>query len=266
MPIGSVSKQFCAAAVLKLQEEGKLSIDDDVQKYFPVYESAVGIKLRDLLSMRSGIPDFTEEIFEIASVDKTEEENTEILLKWLCEKPMNQKPDTFYEYSNSNFFLLGNIVEQITGMKYIDYLRENFFTPPGMKNTGNIAEMNSGAEWAKGVSFKQIDLQPGITKGAGDIISTGADMSLWLNGLSSGKIISAESFEEMITDRNHGEGYGYGIRTDFFWGVGHPGSIGTYVAIDSIDTESGITVFYSSSTLGAAKVTPFTAELVAVIE
>ena len=90
-----------------------------------------------------------------------------------------------------------------------------------MKHTGNIAEMKASAEWAGGVMYEKIDAQPGITKGAGDLLSTGEDINIWLKALSEGKVITEKSFKAMITDYSSGEGYGYGIRCPFFGGIGH---------------------------------------------
>ena len=254
VPIGSVSKQFCAAAILLLQEQGKLSLDDTLDKYYPEYTAAASVTLQQLLSMRSGIPDISEEILNtVVSADNTEEQNNAKLREYFFSRPLIFEPGSAYTYSNTNFMLLGNIAEKVSGMKYIDFLRENIFTPLGMTHTGSIDEMTAGAAWAQGVVYRNIDLQPGVTKGAGDLLSNGKDIALFLNELSSGKIISAESFEAMTTDYNDGEGYGYGIRCDFFGGIGHPGSIGKFVSADVIDTEENIVVFLNSDHINAGQ-------------
>ena len=261
MPVGSVSKQFCACAILSLVEKGKLSLDDTLDKYYPEFEKGKKMTLKNVLSMRAGLADIDESIYKIVSVDKTEEENTEAVKKWIFEQDVLCEPDTEFHYSNAGFFLLGNIVEQVSGQKYIDYLRENFFAPIGMEHTGNIDEMNASAEWAGGVIFKNIDAQPGLTKGAGDIISNGEDMGKWLKALSQGKVISEESYKAMIEDYSSGEGYGYGIRSPFFGGVGHPGQIGTYVSMDYVNTDEDVIMFFSSSNLGVGSLTPFASSI-----
>ncbi len=244
MPIGSVSKQFCAAAVLCLQEQGKLRIDDTLDKYFPAYAEGKKITLQQMLSMRSGIPNFEESLRERISVDKTDEENTAILKEWLFQQPLDFAPDSSFRYSNTNYFLLGNIVEQVSGQKYIDFLREQFLTPLGMNHTGSIAEMTAG-----GASYENIDLEPGLTKGAGDIIATAEDMTRWLNGLVSSKVISQDSFKAMTTNYSDTQNYGFGIITDLAGGIGHGGTIGRYGAVDYIDPDTKTTIFFSSSTV-----------------
>ncbi len=246
MPVGSISKQFCTAAILLLQEKGKLSIDDRLEKYYPEYTAAKDVRLKDMLDMRSGIPDIN---LELGSIDSTEEENIAALSKEIFSKPLDFETDTAFGYSNFNYILLAEIVEKTSGKKYIDYLRSNFFEPLGMKNTGSIDEMKAGQSWANGVSYTNIELRPGLTKGCGELLSTGADISLWLYGLSSGKVISSESYEAMTTDYSEGEGYGYGIRPQFFGGVGHTGGIGDYYSADYLKADEGLTIFFSSNSL-----------------
>ena len=249
MPVGSMSKQFCAAAVMLLQEQNKLSINDTLDKYYPEYKNSDKVTLKSMLSMRSGIKNFEESLYDVVSADKSDEENTEAVMKWLFSTPAPEQTDVAFAYSNTNYFLLSNIVESVSGKKYIDFLRENFFSPLGMNHTGSIEEMTKGAEWANGVSYKNIDLQPGLTKGAGDLITTAEDTTTWLNALSTGKVISEESFKAMITNYSPGNNYGFGFFTSISDGFGHPGLIGSYCGADYMDTENNITIFFSSSTL-----------------
>ena len=261
MPVGSMSKQFCAAAVMLLQEQNKLSINDTLDKYYPEYKNSDKVTLKSMLSMRSGIKNFEESLYDVVSADKSDEENTEAVMKWLFSTPAPEQTDVAFAYSNTNYFLLSNIVESVSGKKYIDFLRENFFSPLGMNHTGSIEEMTKGAEWANGVSYKNIDLQPGLTKGAGDLITTAEDTTIWLNALSTGKVISEESFKAMITDYSSGEGYGYGIRCPFFGGIGHPGSIGIYTSFDYINTDEDVVLFFTSGNLNSGNMTPFASSI-----
>ena len=128
MPIGSVSKQFCAASILILQERGRLSVNDTLD-----------ITLHNMLSQRSGIVnlDASTPLGEV-TYDKTDEENTSALLGWLFKQPLGFEPGDRYEYSNFNFILLGNIVEKVSGQKYVDFLRENIFKPLKMDHSGSV--------------------------------------------------------------------------------------------------------------------------------
>ena len=260
MPVGSVSKQFCAAAILKIQEEGKLSIEDTLSKYYPEYTIGKDIKLKYMLSNRSGITNFFEGMEKGISNDYTYEQNSENIKKMLFEHELNSEPDSKFEYSNSNFFLLADILEQITGEKYEAYIRKNFFEPLGMTHTGTINEMLDGASFAKGAVYKKIDSQRGLTKGAGDILSTGEDITLWLKGLSEGKIISQDSYKLMTENYSPGNDYGYGLYL-VYNGVGHPGAIGQYTAYDFINTDKDFTVVIISSTLDTYSLTNLVQQL-----
>lgn len=150
MPLGSVSKQFCAAAIMLLQDQGKLSVSDTLDKYYFDYAEGKKLSLHNLLSMRSGIPELTEENSDVVKEDATEEENVASIKKWLFSQPLMFEPDSEFVYTNTNFLLLADIVEQVSGKKYVDFLRENFFEPLGMTHTGFIIELGSSPSWAQG--------------------------------------------------------------------------------------------------------------------
>lgn len=252
MPVGSISKQFCAAAILLLQEQGKLSTEDTLGKYFPEYEAGKDIPLSLVLSHRSGVPDIPDSIHDIVSVDKSYEENTDLFKEWHFALPLSFEPDRIYSYSNSNFFLLADIIEQVSGKKYIDFLRENILTPLGMEHTGSISELSEKPAWLGGITFEKVDLEKGLTKGSGDIISNAADISKWLNALTGGNVLSDDSYQQMITDYSPEEGYGYGIRIGFFGGIGHNGQIGDYYSVDLIDTDDNTIIYMVSCNLDSS--------------
>ena len=220
MPLGSVSKQFCAAAIMLLRDQGKLSVSDTLDKYYPDYAEGKKLSLHNLLSMRSGIPELTEENSGVVKDNATEEENVASIKKWL----FSQK-------------------------KYVDFLRENFFEPLGMTHTGSIIELDSSPSWAQGNIYKQIDTQPGLTKGAGDLISNAADVTAWINALSSGKVISAEAYKAMTTDYSPEEHYGYGLYLQLEGGVGHYGAIQIYSAFDYVNTDKKQTLVVLSNSV-----------------
>ena len=242
LPIGSVSKQFCAAAILLLQEQGKLSVSDTLDKYFPDYAQGKSLTLHNLLSMRSGIPELTEESGSDVTMENTEAQNVAAIKKWVFSQPLTFEPDEMFAYCNVNYFLLADIVEQVSGQKYTDFLRGSFFTPLGMTHSGFIGELPDSPAWAQGNIYQQVDAQPGLTKGAGDIISNAADLTAWLNALSGGKVISAESYKAMTTDYSPETCYGYGLYLELEGGVGHYGAIQIYSAFDYVNTEKKTTL------------------------
>ena len=261
MPIGSVSKQFCAAAVMLLQEQGKLSVNDTLGTYYPAYEAGKDITLHQMLANRSGIPNLDENTpLDEVTFDKTDEENTATLTEWLFAQPLLFEPDEKFSYSNFNFFLLSNIVEKVSGKRYIDFLRESFFTPLGMEHTGSVDELEASPEWAKGFSYEKPDfvpagIMPGLCKGAGDIIATAADMTAWMNALRTGKSVSAESYKAMTTDYSQeSDHYGYGLYVSFGGGVGHFGLTGHFTAADCINEKENLTIFMASNKGGQSAI------------
>lgn len=260
MPIGSISKQFCATSILMLRDQGKLTLDDKLSKYFPEYEIGKDITIKNLLSMRSGVLNVSDMEgqgdMKNLSADNTDEANTEIIKKWIFDKPLHFEPDTEMEYSNFNYFLLANIVEQVSGEKYIDFVRENIFKPVGMTYSVSIDEVENEPEWVNGVQFPSVEdgKLKGLTKGAGDIITNASDIDLWMNALKSGKVISIDSYNEMKTNYSpdNGDKYGYGY--GFMLGqaddcVGHTGGIGTYISIAYFNEEKDYNLFLVSDNI-----------------
>ena len=131
-PVGSISKQFTAAAVLLLAQEGKLTLDDPVSKYFPELTRAREVTIRMLLSHTSGYQDYWPEDYVMTSmmVPTTAQH---ILDVW-GKRPLDFDPGTQWQYSNTNFVIAGRIVEQVSGMPLIDLLKKRIFLPLGMDN------------------------------------------------------------------------------------------------------------------------------------
>lgn len=247
MYIGSVSKQFCAAAIMMLCEQEKLSLEDTLDKYFPEYELGKDITIKNLLSMRSGIPNNMEGVADYISTDKTESENIIIIKDWIFTQHLIFEPDTKLEYSNANYFLLGNIVEQVSGQHYQSFIREYIFDPLKMTSSGFVSEVETNPDFSKSLSYDTFtfnDNAEGLLKGMGDIVSNAYDMEKWMTALKSGKVVSKQSFEEMISDHSpdYGDKYGYGIK-GMYRGVGHDGQIGAYGAIDYINIDQGYNLF-----------------------
>ena len=263
--IGSVSKQFAAAAILLLRQDGQLSVVDKLSKYFPDYRYGNELTIRHLLDMRSGIREFydveyiddaftelpTGELRGVITNDNTVEENREILEDWLLRQPLEFEPDTAFEYSNSNYFLLARIVEIVSGQSYNEFLRERIFKPLGMTHTTFIDDVDL---------FDQPDMaQPtvtpqtvyvGVTMGLGDMISNARDIDRWLTSLKTHELLDEESVDMMITDYTNEdddddeeeENYGFGIRPCGD-GLFHSGYFSTYLTMVFTDPETGFNVF-----------------------
>ncbi|WP_420478525.1 serine hydrolase domain-containing protein [Brevundimonas sp. FT23028] len=200
--LASVSKQFTAAAILRLQDEGRLSVSDPVCRYIqPCPAAWAPIRLSHLLSHTSGIPDL------MARPGWGVRRVTPATLEQLTEDSkrygLQFAPGTKVRYDNAGFNLLAAVVEEITGQDFQDYLRTAFFTPLGMTETGyddGGVDMAMGyANLAGGVT-PQPDANVSIVYGAGALYSTLDDLLIWERALHHGHVLSPESYRQMIAD------------------------------------------------------------------
>lgn len=249
-PIGSLSKQFCATAVLLLQEQGKLSVDDKLSEYFPEYTIAKDVTVKNLLTHRSGIINHLIGLYEYEytlSADATQEENEKTILEWFYTKELAFKPNARYEYSNGNFFLLSLIVEQVSGQNYSDFVKENILVPLEMNNSGFYEELYSHPDLAEHKS-EPTDIPfdyelKGLAQGAGDLVSNAKDMDKWMTSLRECTILSEESYKEMTTDYSPTVGYGYGIGVLSNGSLSHNGAATSYVCTATTYPEKCINIF-----------------------
>lgn len=252
-PIGSVSKQFCAASILLLKEQGKINVDEKISKFFPEYEIGADITVKDLLTNRSGIRNYQEGIFDgeyALSTEASEAENQQKILDWIYSKELEFIPNTKYEYSNTNFFLLSLIAEQVSNQSYTDFVKENIFTPLEMTNSGFYEELYNHPDLAehRADPTEAIDAYfKGYTQGAGDLVSNAKDIDKWLTSLRKHTILSEESIKEMTANYSQNTGYGYGIGILSDGTLSHNGNIGTYVCVASTNIERELNVFVISN-------------------
>ena len=201
--IGSVTKQFTAAAILVLQERGKLSVDDPLTRFLPDYPTnGHEITLRHLLTHTSGVPSYTEFGPEWERLVARELPDAELVALWK-ERPLDFAPGENWHYSNSGYYLLGMVIAKVSGKSYADFLRETFFEPLGLTRTRYdsngevIPNRAQGYGWEDGRSWNDRLIgmsQPGA---AGALISTAGDLVRWQQALVSGRVLKPESLEEM---------------------------------------------------------------------
>ena len=201
-PIGSITKQFAAAAVLQLQEEGKLCLTNRLSEYFPSFPRADQIRLRQLLDHTSGIFNYTSQSdFRTRCLTRATESD---VLKYIQNWPFGDYPGRRFEYSNSNHYLAGLIVEKASGQKLADYFSKRIFEPLGMRQTSLgegervIPGMATGYSGKAGQVRRANMWNFAWAAGAGGIVSTPRDMNLWMEGLYGGKVLKPESLKEML--------------------------------------------------------------------
>lgn len=244
MPIGSVSKQFAAITMLTLAESGKISLDDEITKFLPDYNShGKKITIENLLTHTSGIPSFTESqgFADLYYSNPPLPEK----VSFFMEKDLLFDPSVDWSYSNSGFFLLSRIIESVTGIPYTEYAKKNVLLPAGIRDTyfGEcISEpppnyINGYGSGDSGRMIKADTILWSWTASAGDVVSTIEDMGRWMDALSDGKIISAEMLSKawcsyVLKDgMKVNYGYGWGISEDYgekF--IFHGGSITGFVS------------------------------------
>jgi len=219
--IGSVTKQFTGAAILKLQENNLLSVNDKLSKFIPDFPRGDEVPIHQLLTHTSGIHSYTGKSDFLDRVTKTISPDS--LIAYFKNDPYDFNPGDRFLYNNSGYFLLGYIISKVSGKSYADYLKETFFDPLGMKNTGvHYAGIKLDHE-AKGYTKKDDKYEEGLNwdmswaGAAGSMYSTVDDLNKWNQALYGGKVISEKSLQAALTpvtlnnNAPPGQKYGYGL-------------------------------------------------------
>jgi len=204
--IGSVTKMFTATMVFQLVEEGKLTIDTKLSKWFPQVTNADKITIGEMLSHRSGLHNFTNDAAYTGYMTKPQSEADMLVI--IQKQPSDFEPDAKAEYSNTNFVLLGYIIEKITGKPYKDELKRRITSKIGLTDTyygGKITTANNEAYSYKFDSAwqPQPETDMSIPGGAGALVSTPADLVKFIEALFGGKLVSQQSLDQMKTMRDN---------------------------------------------------------------
>jgi len=248
--IGSISKMFTASLIFKAIESNKLQLDDPLAKFFPEIENAKTITIKNLLGHRSGIFNFTnsESYLTWNTTPKTRAELLQIIQK----TPNVFEPDAKTAYSNSNFVLLTFILEDVFKQSYAELVKEHITESLNMKSTYVGSKINLGSNESNSYRFtgawtKQPETDMSVPLGAGAIVSTPADLNIFINALFDQKLIAAASLEQMTTIN---EGLGLGIMQFPFkdkMGYGHGGGIDGFTSFLGYLKEDKIAVALTSN-------------------
>ena len=237
--IGSITKQFTAVALLQLRDDGKLSLDDNITKWLPDFDTwGNQVTLRRLLDHTSGIKGLTEmpEFGNLSMNSRFPRDSAYALIK---RYPFEFKTGEAQIYNNSAFWLLGLVVEKASGMSYEDYVEKRIFEPLGMKRSMYCNSSENVERRAHGYAVQNGQVRRAPTNvhtwpfSAGSLCSTAGDLVIWLKALHGGKVLSAKSYAEMTAPAKLNDGtltrYGMGIAVgkdarglNF---IGHGGSI-----------------------------------------
>lgn len=237
--MGSITKQFTAAAILKLVEQGRVSLDDPLSKYLPDYPAAAAsATVRQLLNHTSGVMSYTNMPSFTAEGNASKPVTTEQLVAVFKDVPPLSKPGAKWEYNNSGYVLLGAILEKVTGKSWDRAVADLVVSPLKLATirTGIGADGTPGM--AVGYSEKDGKVAPAmkihmsVPHGAGALVGTVRDLARWGQALHNGKVVSAASYGAMIAPTTTTDGktepYGFGLQTGDVRGhkqIGHGGGI-----------------------------------------
>lgn len=216
-PISSLTLQFTAVSILMLQEKNLLNMQDTIDKYIPDYPNGNKIKIFNLLTHTSGI----HEYLDYVSYSGTKKYTPLQLIELVKNKPLVSEPGKTFDFTNTNYILLGYIIEKVSGKKYEDYVNENILKPLKMDNTGflsiqpdvkgkAVGYLSNNVQNNKFVYTRTTGLDPAVRYASGEMYSTVDDMYKWYEGLASERVIKKASLDQMFTsysDFNYGLGF-----------------------------------------------------------
>ena len=266
--LGSITKTFTGAAILQLQTEGKLSVEDKLANYLPNYPNGNQITLNDLFAHTSGIYDYKSFLYAKDGPDKvnfTQPVAKERIVSMFSAKPPTAKPGGEEHYTNSGYFLLGLVVEKITGKPFETFIRERFINPLHLSRTGfdfiNLQQRDKTIPYtfqkdSALVAVSPIDSTVGYA--AGGMFSTVGDLYRWSRAIQTGQLLSIESWKLAFTPIGKTKwSYGWGINTfkttnDLAFQNGNLPGFGTFfvrflkedlviIALSNVDDASDLT-------------------------
>ena len=259
--IGSITKTMTATVILQLIDEGKLSFDDVLDKYVPGMPNGDTATIKNLLEMQTGIPTYTGDtsVIKTYADDPTTAFTPQELVDSVKKLPPMFAPGTQFFYSNTNYVLLGMVIEKVTGKSIPDTFTERLFTPLGMSDTSVPGTSTDLPEpYLSGISEQANPLgkvknatnwNPSIASTAGEVISTLEDLHIWGEALATGKEILSpeiqkqrvESVNTTVPPNTPERSYGMGIVNTAGW-LGHTGEIPGYNTVVNHQPETGTTI------------------------
>ena len=252
--IGSISKQFTAAAILLLQEQGKLTLDDAVGKYIPGLTRGNDVTIRQILSHTSGYQDYWPEDYVMTPM--LQPESAQQILDTWAKKPLDFEPGIQWQYSNTNFVIAGRIVETVTGAPLMDFLIARIFRPLGMKSVWNsdeakLTSVDATAYYRRALGPLRVAPKEGRgwMFAAGELAMTAHDLALWDESLIAQSILKPDSYKQMFTEVKLKDGkgahYGLGVGVadrDGHRSIEHSGEVSGFVSDNEVLIDDGVAV------------------------
>lgn len=247
--LGSITKQFTAAAILQLAEQGKVGLDDPISKYYDAPAAWSGVTIKHLLTHTSGIPSYTGLPGFFAGPLARTDMKPEAIVALTRDKPLEFEPGKRFAYDNTGYVLLGIVIEKASGQTYAAYLQDHIFGPLGLTHTGYDASETilpnraAGYDRRNGKVINTPYLAMSLPYAAGSLYSTVDDLLAWDAALRSGKVISPASVAAMFTDYGFKYGYGQFLETRDgrrYWQ--HGGGINGFTTILARYPDQGLTL------------------------
>jgi CubicO group peptidase (beta-lactamase class C family) len=255
--VGSITKQFTAAEIMRLAERGKLSIDDEVMKYLPdapVHGRAITI--RQLLNQTSGIHEYMTEPAWRATWTQPQPLSQQQVVAFVNHDSLDFEPGKAWEYSSTNYVLLGMIIEKVSGEAYASYLRRDLFQPLGLTETTYCPSRPTGPTFAEGYGAnvgspgaKPTEFLDLTSYAAGALCSTARDLLKWQRALAGGRVVNETSYALMTPPDTLSDGkplaYGFGLEVGSLGGhlqIGHGGATNGFVSVINYYPGDGLNV------------------------
>jgi D-alanyl-D-alanine carboxypeptidase len=264
--IGSISKQFAAACILLLEQEGKLSLDDPVGRFLPGLTRAGEVTIRELLSHTSGYQDYWPQDYVPLLMQRPISADS-IMARW-AKRPLDFDPGTRWQYSNTNYVIAGAIVEKVSGMPFFDFLRSRILGPLGMRSAVNSdAGPLPPSDPTGYMSYGLGPLHPAPAEGsgwmfaAGELAMTASDLAKWDISLMDRSLLTPASYRELETEvllkSGVGTGYALGVAVGLDAGrrvVSHSGEVSGFTASNRVypDDRAAIVVLTNQDASTAA--------------
>lgn len=273
--VGSISKQFTATALLLEQEQGKLSLDDKVSKYFPDLTRANEVTVRDLLSHISGYEDYAPQDYMIPAW--TQPTTPVAILDNWAKKPLNFDPETRWQYSNTNYVLAGEIFEKVSGQKLAPFLKEHIFDPLGM-STASDCDAHSPTDATAYTRFALGPARPvareasGWYFAAGELCMTPSDLAKWDMAFLAKQILSGESYRQFTQAAKLKDGsdthYALGLQIGDLHGtpmISHSGEVSGFLAINRVFPTRNVAVIVLSNEDGVNLIGPLSQDIATAV-
>ena len=261
--IGSITKQFTAVGLMMLVEDGKINLDDTLDKYIPEYSHAGEVTIRQLLNMTSGIPDYlndgilmkdyrkysNEKIFAdkelTESVLKLWDQNFDFatVLSLVDTYDLEFEPGRGWDYSNTGYCFISEVIARVSGMSYDDYIMKNVLEPAGLETASFDPDQNTSTGYLP-IAGQLIEMPVEKAAGDGGLRMTAEDLYTWTQVIVNRELLSEESWNEIFHPEK--QGYGFGIRIeDDSWG--HGGATLGFVSLEYVSAEPDVVVIALSN-------------------